>query len=69
MIQTELKGIAKYLGICNRIEIMAEREAFITVKDHKENFEQNPKYCLINLAKSELGKVSKIILDDINEKS
>jgi hypothetical protein len=36
------------------------------LKDHKENFESNPKFRLINPAKSELGKVSKIILDDIN---
>ena len=42
------------------------KEAFVTLKDHKENFETNPKYRLINPAKSELGKISKIILDDIN---
>ena len=45
---------------------MASKEAFITIKDHKENFETNPKYRLINPAKSELGKISKNILDDIN---
>jgi hypothetical protein len=36
------------------------------LKDHKENFESNQKFRLINPTKSELGKVSKIILDDIN---
>ena len=41
---------------------MAEAEAFISLKDHKDNFESNPKYRLINPAKTELGKVSKIIL-------
>ena len=46
---------------------MAETEAFITLKDHKDNFESNPKCRLINSAKSELGKVSKIILDCINQ--
>ena len=45
-----------------------EREVFFTIKDHKEDFESNPKYRLLNPAKSELGKVSKIMLDQINKK-
>ncbi len=47
----------------DRIEQMKKREAFISLKDHKENFENNPKCQLINPAKSESGKLSKIILD------
>ena len=46
---------------------MAENEAFITLKDHKDNFDSNPKCRLINPAKSELGRVSKVILDSINQ--
>jgi hypothetical protein len=46
---------------------MAETEAFITLKDHKDNVESNPKCRLINPAKRELGKVSKVILDSINQ--
>jgi hypothetical protein len=68
IINYELLNIASDLNIGDRIEIMAKREAFITVKDHKENFEKSPKFRLINPAKSELGKVSKVILDDINSK-
>ena len=45
---------------------MAPKNAFVTVKDHKENFETNPKFRLINPAKSELGKINKITLDNIN---
>jgi hypothetical protein len=46
---------------------MASKEAFVTIKDHTDNFEVNPTYRLINPAKtSDLGKISKIILDDIN---
>ena len=67
-INYELLNIASDLNISDRIETMAKREAFITVKDHKENFEKSPKFRLINPAKSELGKVSKVILDDINSK-
>ena len=63
-INYELLNIASDLNISDRIETMAKREAFITVKDHKENFEESPKFRLINPAKSELGKVSKVILDD-----
>ena len=42
------------------------KQAFITLKDHKTNFENNLPCRLINPAKSETGLVSKIILDRIN---
>ena len=45
---------------------MKKREAFISLKDHKENFENNPKCRLINPAKSDSGKISKLILDKVN---
>ena len=45
---------------------MKKREAFISPKDHKENFENNPKCQLINPAKSDSGKISKLILDKVN---
>jgi hypothetical protein len=66
-INCDLRDLANYLSIGNRIETMATKEAFVTIKDHKDNFEVNPTYRLINPAKtSDLGKISKIILDDIN---
>ena len=46
---------------------MARKPAYIAIKDHKENFSINPKYCLINPAKSELGKVAKITVENINK--
>jgi hypothetical protein len=67
-INEELCNISSQLNIGNRIDVMAETEAFITLKDHKDNFESKPKCRLINPAKSELGKVSKVILDSINQK-
>ena len=66
-INTELKDIACHLNIANRIEPMAETPAFISLKDHKENFNNNPQCRLINSAKSNLGKVCKTILDRIND--
>ena len=65
-INRELKLIASRLGIGDRLETMNKTNAFITLKDHKENFENNPKCRLINSAKSQLGIVSKQILDKIN---
>ena len=46
---------------------MARNPVYITIKDHKENFDINPKYRLINPAKSELGKVAKMIVENINK--
>ena len=43
-----------------------KNECFITLKDHKPNFKNNPKVRLINLEKNEIGRISKNILDKIN---
>ena len=37
------------------------------MKDHKDNFPSNPSSRLINPSKSELGKVSKLILQQLND--
>ena len=47
---------------------MARNPAYITLKDHKENFNINPKCRLINPAKSEHGKVAKLIVENIKKK-
>ena len=42
-------------------------QSFVTLKDHKENFENAPKCRLINPAKSTIGRVSKLeILERVN---
>ena len=41
---------------------------FITLKDHKDNFENKPTCRLINPSKQEIGKIGKQILDSINKK-
>ena len=43
------------------------REAFITLKDHKDNFINQPKCRLINSTKSQIGKISSQILKNINK--
>ena len=65
-IEVEAKSIAQKLDLDDRINLTAKREAFITLKDHKPNFVNNPTCRLINPVKSEIGKISKEILDRIN---
>ena len=67
-IDLEAKKIAKELSLADRIECMAEKDAFITLKDHKDNFINAPKCRLINPAKSQIGKISSQILKTINTK-
>ena len=47
---------------------MAKQHAFITLKDHKDNFENNPTCRLINPAKSNMGLINKQILECINNR-
>ena len=53
--------------VLNRLEVNGENNNFITLKDHKENFNNNPTVRLINPAKNELGHISKAILDTTNK--
>ena len=54
-VNAEARDIATSLEIADRVECLNEQNAFITLKDHKENFENNPKCRLINPAKSQIG--------------
>ena len=58
-INREAKQKATSLGIQDRTTTLAKKQAFITMKDHKENFNNAPKCRLINPAKSIIGRVSK----------
>ena len=64
-ITEKAKEIAEEIELSDRIETTAEKEPFITLKDHKENFENNPTCRLINPSKSELGRVSKQITEQM----
>ena len=65
-IHKENNDIATKLGIDDRVETTARKDAFKTLKDHKPNFANKPTCRLINPTKSKIGKVSKKILDRIN---
>lgn len=60
------KKIAEEIKLDDRIEVSASRDSFITLKDHKPDFINHPTCRLINPSKSEIGIISKNILDRIN---
>ena len=66
-INMEAKNIAKKTQLGDRIESLTKTPAFTTLKDHKGNFQSSLPCRLINTSKSELGKISKSILENINQ--
>ena len=60
------KKFAEKLKIADKIESIDESEAYITIKDHKEKFPEKASFRLINPSKSDIRKVSKHTLDQIN---
>ena len=66
-INTNAAKIAKELHIEDRTKRFSRQNAFITLKDHKDDFRTKPSARLINRAKADIGKVSKQILDRITK--
>ena len=66
-INTDGKKILRNREVLNRLEINGENNSFITLKDHKKKFNNNPTVRLINPAKNELGHISKAILGTTNK--
>ena len=62
------KNLMRVKEVMKRMETNEEGNSFITIKDHKENFDNQPTVGLINAAKNELGRISKLIFDKINKK-
>lgn len=59
--------IAKKLDLDDRMQCLQTSESYITVKDHKEGFPANPSFRLINPSKTDIGRISKAVLDRINK--
>ena len=70
-IKKKINAAGKQVLINNkllkRMQTNGENNCFISLKDHKENFQNNPTVRLINPAKNEFGKISKVILDRTNK--
>ena len=64
-VTKEHQKIVTNLGLSKRVFETTPRSAFVTVKDHKEDFNNNTKCRLINPAKPDLGKISKQILENV----
>ena len=67
-INYNAKRIAEDVSLEDCVEKIYENEAYITIKDHKKDFPNKILCRLINLSKSDIGRISKQILDKINLK-
>ena len=61
-INYEVKIFFGKLWIDDRVEKMQENETFITIKDHKEGFPLCLSCRLLNPSKTNIGKISKILI-------
>ena len=66
-INEQGKKIDNKKNIPDKIQINGKEECFITLKDHKPTFDNNTTAKLINPAKNEIRKISKVILENINK--
>ena len=65
-INDEGKKFAKSKDVLEKIEINGTSNCFTMLKDHKDDFANNPTTRLINPAKNEVGRLSKKILGKVN---
>ena len=66
-VDLDPKKISDKLLISHRVDQLQRHDAHITVKDEKERSPHNPSFRLINPSKSDIRKVSKTILDQLNK--
>ena len=67
-INKEAKQIANDYEIADRIDCLGKVDAFTPLKDRKDNSLSNPKHQLINPVKSDIGKIRKLFIENINTK-
>ena len=65
-VNTSHIEVVNKLDIQDRVFATTPRQAYVTLKDHKDNFNNNPSCRLINPTKPEIGRVSSKILQKIN---
>ena len=54
-------------NLSDRMDVIRENECFITLKDHKPDFPGRISTRLINPSRSSIGRISKNLLDNINQ--
>ena len=62
----QAKKIVEKVNIDDKIEKI--QETYITIKDNRKGFPNNQSFILINSSKSDIGRISKKILDKINQR-
>ena len=62
VINEKARNITDKIGISDSVEHIAHKEAYVTTKDHKDRFPKDIKCRLINSAKSNIGKISNMLL-------
>ena len=62
-VDLDAKKAAEKLLIIDRVDQLRKHDAYITVKDQKESFSNNPLFRLISPSKSGIGKVRKTIFN------
>ena len=67
IVNRETASLCSKLEIADRVEKFSEAAPFYTLKDHKENFNTRPSIRLINPAMTQVGKISKQILEKANK--
>ncbi|MEL7309459.1 MAG: hypothetical protein AAGK05_17460, partial [Pseudomonadota bacterium] len=67
-VTKEGKSIATEFKVLDKMNLNCKNECFITLKDHKDNFINNPTTRLINPSKNEIGRISKRVLEKLNSK-
>ena len=65
-IKKSHKQIVSELELEDRVFQTTERQPFVTIKDHKANYQNNPTCRLINPSKPEIGRISQQITKRIN---
>ena len=65
---TEEFPVSQTENLSERVDCLNKNEAFITIKDTKEDFPGRVETRLINPSKTNVGRISKAILDRINRK-
>ena len=65
-INCEAAKIVRRMDLDDRVEAMAMKKSFLTIKDHKPDWPRKIHTRLINPCKSNLGIISKSFLDRIN---
>ena len=63
------KNIIRDKEIIKQMETNGENNSFITIKTHKENFDNHSTVRLIHPTEKQLQRISKLILDKSSQKS